>query len=386
MANSVAFFYTFILKLQPTMKKITLTIILLFFSFLSFSQDTEAPTTPTNFQLVENILTQPDNITVQWEHATDNVGIAAYELYINGILEDIIAYDGSATIQYASLLGFNNGNYCITLLAKDAAGNASPLTNQACKNVSIVYQNTPRRPYLSGLLNYSGDNKAIEVANLSDQDIDLTDYSLKLSTDGGSAWNTTYTFPANTILQVGETYVIAHSNISICTSEVDEYNSSMTNFDGNDVVGMFKYDILYDVIGEWGNTSTVINNDTYIKRTAMMFIPSTTFDLNNWDSTASNGNCPGDFGFSSLLVLSTEELTVDTFQIYPNPTNGNIVYIETQNNTEISSVKIFDLNGKEVLQQLDPPSQINVQPLQQGMYILQIETDHETITKKLIKQ
>ena len=260
------------------MKKITLTILLFSLSFFCFAQDTEAPTTPVNFQLISNPATPLDSATVQWEHATDNVGVTTYEIYINNILEEIIAYDASSSVQYMSYSYLPNGTYCLAVLARDAAGNASPLSNEVCKSINVIYQNTPFKPYLSGLLNYSGDDKAIEISNLTNRDVNLADYSLKISYDGSSTWDATYTFPPNTILQIGETYVVAHPNISICTSRVNDYNSTITNFDGNDVIGLFKYGNFYDAIGELGNSGTLINTNEFIKRTYIAGpIPTTSF-------------------------------------------------------------------------------------------------------------
>ena len=62
------------------------------------------------------------------------------------------------------------------------------------------------------------------------------------------------------------------------------------------------------------------------------------------------------------------------------------VYINTKNNAEISSIRVFDITGKQVLQQVNPTNEINVQSLQQGMYLLQLKIDNQLITKKLIKQ
>jgi len=370
------------------MKKVTLVFTLLFISMSCFAQDTQPPTTPINFQFINNPLTSPDDVSVQWDHATDNIGIATYEIYINDVLEEIIPYDGANSFQYAPFLYFNNGTYCLKILAKDAAGNASPLSNQICKSVNVVYQNSPRKPYISGLLNFAGDDKAIEIANLSIQDIDLSNYSLKISYDGSATWDIVYTFPTNTTLGSGEIYAIAHPSISICTSEVDEYNSTITNFDGNDVVGLFKYDILYDAIGDWGNSTTVINTDMYVKRTYLVGdIPSTNFDINTWDLFASNGNCPGDFGFASLVLLGTENQELNSFQMYPNPANGNTLNFTTKNNQIIDSVTILDINGRNLLTSTTIlNNQLDIKNIKQGVYFVKIQSENKTSTHKLIRQ
>lgn len=371
------------------MKKITSVLTLLLLSISCFAQDTEAPTTPVNFQFVNNPLTAPDSVSVEWEHATDNVGVATYEVYINDILEEIITYNPSNTIESISFLNFPNGTFCLTILARDAAGNASPLSNQICKSVSVIYQNEPNKLFISGLLNHIGDDKAIELTNLTYQDIDLTDYSIKISYDGSGTWDTVYTFPANANILANEAYVIAHPSISICTTEVDDYNTSITNFDGNDVIGLFKYDIFYDAIGELGNAGTIIDPNMFMKRMNMSsLIPSTNFDSNQWETDGNNGMCPSLLGYAlGIAILSTEEVEKNNFQIYPNPATGNILQFTTKNNQTINSVSILDINGRTVLNSSSViNNQLDIQSIKQGIYFVKIQSENKTSTHKLIRQ
>ncbi|MBC8754527.1 T9SS type A sorting domain-containing protein [Kordia sp. YSTF-M3] len=370
------------------MKKLLLNLLVFLISFSCFSQDTQPPTTPTNFQFISNPLVQPDSVSAEWQHGTDNVGIATYEIYINGILEEIIAYDASSSTQYVPLLYYPNGTYCLTILARDAAGNASPLSNQICKSVNVIYQNPPTNPYLSGFLNYTADNKAIEISNQTIRNFDLANYTLKISYDGNATWDAVYTFPANTILVSGESYVIAHPNISICTTEVDDYNSAITNFDGNDVIGLFKFDNFYDSIGELGNSTTLINTDLFIKRETLSSpTPSTTFDLGGWNTYVNNGNCPDLLGFSFLVVLDVEDEALNSFQIYPNPIVTNTLQFNTKNNQTIDSISIVDINGRTVLNSSNIiNNQIDIQTIKKGVYFVKIQSKNKISTHKLIRQ
>lgn len=375
------------------MKKITFTLLFTFITFTALSQDTEAPTTPVNFQFIDNPTVQPDDLSVEWEHATDNVGVTTYEIYINSTLSRIVDYDGSDTIQYASFAHYPNGSYCLTILAKDAAGNASPISNQVCKTVNVIYQNGPPELYISGFLNYTGSSKAIELSNMTNVPIDLSDYAVKISFDGSATWDAVYTFPVNSVISPYESFIIAHPSFSICSDIITnsgigiDYNANLTNIDGNDAIGLFKYDILYDMVGELGNNATHTSTDQFIKRSAYVdTIPSTSFNVNTWSIEISNGNCPYSFGFPNMALLNVETQELNSFNIYPNPTNGNTVYINTKNNAEISNIRVFDITGKQVINQTNPSNEINVQGLQQGMYILQLQIGNQTVNRKLIKQ
>jgi hypothetical protein len=239
------------------------------------------------------------------------------------------------------------------------------------------------------MLNYSGDTKAIEIKNFTSSLVDLANYELRLSSNGSGTWDTTYSFPTNTSIDPsGYTFIIANPNTTICADIVDDYNSSITNFDGNDVLGLFKNNVLIDVIGNLGSSQNFINiGETYTRLYVVNPIPSTTFEINEWHLLLDNGNnvCPG-WGYNDPGLLSTKDVQQHSFQIYPNPVNGNTVFIDTKNDASIAVVRIYDISGKKVLEQTNVANQIDVQQLQQGMYIMQVEIGNEIVTKKLIKQ
>ncbi len=83
-------------------------------------------------------------------------------------------------------------------------------------------------------------------------------------------------------------------------------------------------------------------------------------------------------------VLSTNEFNASTgFKIYPNPTSVGYVNI-TSNNTESMSVEVFDVLGKQVMNQTVSNTRLNVSSLKSGIYIIKISQDNTVITKKLV--
>jgi hypothetical protein len=69
--------------------------------------------------------------------------------------------------------------------------------------------------------------------------------------------------------------------------------------------------------------------------------------------------------------------------MYPNPvTNGNL-YISTDNNSA-KSVEIYDILGKQVLNAKVSNNTVNVSNLKGGAYIVKIDEDGKTATRKLI--
>lgn len=83
--------------------------------------DNEAPTAPTNLTVTS---VGSNNIVVSWNAATDNIGVASYDIYV-----------GSTMMGTTSLLSSNIANlnpattYSIYVVAKDAVGNVSPQSN-----------------------------------------------------------------------------------------------------------------------------------------------------------------------------------------------------------------------------------------------------------------
>ncbi len=79
--------------------------------------DIEAPTTPTGLVITDSTST---SISISWISSSDNIGVAEYEVYLDGSLS------GTTTDTTFTVSGLPPGTtYEITLKSKDAAGNIS---------------------------------------------------------------------------------------------------------------------------------------------------------------------------------------------------------------------------------------------------------------------
>ncbi|WP_018752465.1 glycosyl hydrolase family 18 protein [Paenibacillus sanguinis] len=83
--------------------------------------DTVPPTAPGNLSVTGKTST---TVSLSWEAATDNVGVAAYEVYNGNQLAASVS-DLTATISGLT----PSTSYTFTVVAKDAAGNSSPASN-----------------------------------------------------------------------------------------------------------------------------------------------------------------------------------------------------------------------------------------------------------------
>jgi hypothetical protein len=81
-----------------------------------------------------------------------------------------------------------------------------------------------------------------------------------------------------------------------------------------------------------------------------------------------------------------DELEIDDFQVFPNPTSA-ILNVIIKDGSAIDEIQIFDLSGKLLLSQpLSDKDQIDMAHLKQGVYLLNVYSDKTLqATKRIIK-
>ncbi|MDA8686255.1 fibronectin type III domain-containing protein, partial [Robiginitalea sp.] len=115
--------------------------------------DTEAPTAASNLRALNTTAT---STVLQWNPASDNVGVVNYEVFIDGIS---IADVGTA-LSYTATGLTNGSNYSFYVVATDAAGNASLASNTI--NVSTLDTEGP-----TAITDLSASNITVNSAVLS---------------------------------------------------------------------------------------------------------------------------------------------------------------------------------------------------------------------------
>ncbi len=340
----------------------------------SSTPDTEAPTDPTNL-----VASNPTDTTIDlnWTASTDNIAVTAYDIYIDAV------YALSTNVSSITITGLTaNTNYCFTVRAKDASANESGFSNQACE-LTTNNGNTGGTIdiFFSEYVEGSGTNKALEIANFTGATVNLSNYSLKLNSNGGAIWNYVYSFPGSASINNEDVYVIANSGLNAaCQSQQDDVNNSIINFSGNDAIGLFKNDVLIDIIGTFQDGTTFAQNVTLIRKETIS-MPNPVFDINEWNTVAQD-DC-SDLGTHNQ-TLSIDSFTTESFKIYPNPVK-DILSIQINNSIE-TQIEIFDVLGKKVYSNyIYNSSDINLNQIKKGIYILRITQENKSITKKLIK-
>lgn len=125
-------------------------------SFTTLVQtDTQAPTTPNN--LVANNITT-STVSLSWQAATDNIGIAGYTIYQNNI---VVATTTAVNYEVSGLEP--QTSYSFNIAAFDAQGNASTLSNTVTITTATEADTqTPSTP-----TNLSASNVSTNSVNLS---------------------------------------------------------------------------------------------------------------------------------------------------------------------------------------------------------------------------
>jgi|GEM_PF-2103793 len=95
-------------------------------------------------------------------------------------------------------------------------------------------------------------------------------------------------------------------------------------------------------------------------------------------------NLAGSVATFYAVNLSQQDFLKDAITIYPNPVS-EVLNIKNSG-IAIDSVKIYNLNGRLVLEKVNVQHQINVSQLEQGVYILHIETAVGVLREELVKK
>ena len=354
-------------------------------------QDTQAPSIPENVT-ISNIT--DSSFKVSWSASTDNNTVNGYEVFVNGNLNTTT----EALSHTVSGLAAST-TYSIEILAKDPDNNKSSKSTAVNATTTNGASNGITELFISEYVEPNGgNNKAIEIVNLSSATINLTGYSIRKQHNGGS-WvddlpldKTDFLVdPSLNSIIPNDVFVIIHagSAASELTSNADlivpnnedaPYKiASPVNFNGNDPVGLFKNGVLIDIIGEEGNSSKHIENATY-RRKSTISEPNTSFDNTEWDILSANTF--DDIG-SHTSILSTKSNAFKSFRMFPNPTNGEYVYFSA---TDTATINIYTVLGKLVSTSVVTKNNnaIHISNLPKGIYLVKISSEKKYSTKKLI--
>lgn len=175
--------------------------------------------------------------------------------------------------------------------------------------------------FFSEYIEGGSNNKAVEIYNPTNADVDLTPYVVKLASNGAD-WGNTLDLTGT--LAAGDVYVIYNSQSVAAIVAVGDITSNVTYFNGDDALGLFKSDALIDIIGNptadpgsaWdvaGTTGATLNH-TMVRKSAVT--------QGNVDWTAASGT---DAASSEWEVYNQDDFSYLGWHITPPSDEAEII-------------------------------------------------------------
>ncbi len=325
--------------------------------------DTTAPSTPTN--LVASGTTQTTT-NLSWSASTDNVGVTGYDVYQGST---VIATVTGTTRQ---VTGLSAGTaYSFRVRAKDAAGNVSG------------YSNTVNVTTLSNTVTYCTS----QGNNTNDEYIDRVQLGSINSLSGNNGGYGNFTsLSTNLTKGVSNTITITPRWTGSTYSEAYrvwiDYNQDGDFSDSGEQVYNRTRTTGSSISGSFTVPTSALNGATRM-RVSMKY---------NASPTACETFTYGEVEDYTVVISSSardtnvEIIITNTpeFSLYPNPVKGSLVNLSVKN-MEPTEVVIYNSLGQIVAKQKFNET-IDVSTLQGGVYIIEISSDNQKLSKRFIKQ
>lgn len=341
--------------------------------------DTEAPTTPGNLTAT-NITSS--GATLNWNASSDNVGVASYNVFIDGVQ---VGNTSNTTFDVSGLSPLTTYNAAVN--AVDAAGNTSANATTSFQTlegggnsgeIAAYYFETGLQGWIDG-----GNDCARQASANSFEGT----YSIRLRDDSNSSFATS---PALDLS--------GNSQVSI---EFHTYANSMET--GEDFFVEFFNGSSYQVIGNYAS-GTDFSNGVFFDDVIVLDAGSYNFTTNNririrCDASANNDQ----IWFDQVIItgdnVSNAPLTIqnrtvledfnsraaDNFRIYPNPASSRLM-LEVLDGT-YDEIMIISTNGTIVksISSGQRQVQIDVSEFASGMYFVRLVSNGLATTKRFIK-
>ena len=319
--------------------------------------DTEAPTTPTNLTVTGST---SSSISLSWTASTDNIIVAAYDIYVDGTLKTTV------TGNSASISGLTpSTTYNFYVIAKDSSGNTSSASNLV-SGTTLAGSGGEVTPTTCGTENFEN----IPASSSS--------YSTRTWTSNSITWTAT---DARTDQNLNNRAILIQ-NGSLTSSTISGGIGSLTvstkqYYSGS--AGSFNLLINGTVVGTIPYTSSTTSSGGTITTTTISNINLTgnnVIKLTN--NSTSTRVAIDDLSWTCYSGLSTTENNKVSLNIYPNPVKNNTLFVNGKNIEKIKRVEIYNVNGI-LVQVIEKPfnnkNYITLKNPTKGMYLLKFDNN-----------
>ncbi len=323
--------------------------------------DTQPPTAPSN--LVASNITQT-SVSLSWNASTDNVGVTGYDVFLGS------SNLGTVTGTAANVTGLSPATaYSFKVRAHDAAGNNSPFSNTVnitTPSTSITYcnsrGNSSRDEYIDRI-------KLGSINNLSGNNGGYADFTSLSTTLVKGSTNTITITPKWRSSKYREAYRVWI-----------DYNQDGDFDDAGELVYSRARTTSSSISGSFTVPASAINGPTRM-RVAMKYnaYPGSceTFsygEVEDYTVIITNSANHG--------IIGDTDLTSGQLNLFPNPVK-QILNISLEDATG-KDYTIYNVVG-QVVGKGSFSETVDVSSLQSGVYILEINTETDTMMKRFVK-
>lgn len=127
-------------------------------------------------------------------------------------------------------------------------------------------------------------NKFLEITNISDKDIDLSAYLLRIYTNGNES--STNQVQLSGTLAAGASKVYKNSKADATLPdgvEAEAINDDVINFNGNDPIAIICNNEIADLLGEIGSSAD-FGKDVTLRRLSTVTAPTATYNTEEWET------------------------------------------------------------------------------------------------------
>ncbi|MBQ4821812.1 endonuclease [Aquimarina sp. MMG016] len=342
--------------------------------------DTEAPTVPSNIIVSNEAST---SIDVSWTSSTDNVEVLNYDIYVDGV------YNATTTSNSTTVVSLTpETTYSFSVLARDTSGNTSTLSTSV--NGTTLINNI--------IIEENFENCATVSANFTAYD-EASDKSWTCETSFGQ--NNSGAYQMNGFLEdvASRDWLITTNSFDFDASGTELLSFYLDYRFGSTILELV-YSNNYSGTGDptaatWINVPNItiptdisnsVEKEVFFENIDISSISGTVHFAFKYYSNGSPTRWTVDsFKIIDASVLSTPDISEESFSIYPNPSNGTI-FINAKNVTENIEVRLFDITGKLILITDISPTKENTMlvDLPKGMLLLELSTPQKSILRKVI--
>lgn len=154
-------------------------------------------------------------------------------------------------------------------------------------NVPIILASYPdayKSPvFISKYVAAGANNKALEIFNAADNELDLSDYTLDFYLDGSDEVSHSYTLAGGTKLAAKDTLLLVHPDAELALREKADILVDALTFNGNDYITLNDHKgALIDAFGEKGVAIVFFANQIRVRKSNIIQ-SNNQFDTNEWD-------------------------------------------------------------------------------------------------------